>query len=169
MKKIIVTVIVLAAVLYLGATFASVESAQKGVASAAMEAKTEYVSRAELIEDLASKTTRLSKEVNQLFSSIKDARSRYEAARTDDERAKISSDIESAYVLLATLIDNTSSLLSAKEISALRSDIEATSGEMAATWRNYNAAVRVYNSKAARFPWSLFFSAKAYFQSADSL
>jgi LemA protein len=125
--------------------------------------------RNDLIPNIVSAVRAALRQEQAVFGEIARARQGYAGARTVDEKAQASGQIESALARLLVIVEQYPQLRSNENIRDLQVQLEGTENRVAQSRREYNAAVTSYNVNIRQFPRSIIaglfgFDRKALFE-----
>lgn len=112
--------------------------------------------RYDLLPTLAEAVKASLRQEQAVFGEIARARTQYGGARSVEERAAASNQLEGALSRLLVIIEQYPQLQSNERIRDLQVQIEGTENRIAQARRDYNLIVQDYNRSIRRFPRSLF-------------
>lgn len=172
MKKtiiIIVAVIVLIG-LYTGTTYNSIVKLSINADAQWKQVETDYQRRFDLVPNLVSSVKGIIKQEQAVFSAIADARTKYSAASTVDEKVKAAGQVESAIGRLLVITENYPELKSSDTVKSLMVQLEGTENRISVQRMRFNDEVKSYNVKVKTLPSSIIakifgFEERAYFNS----
>ena len=132
---------------------------------------TQLQRRYDLLPTLAEAVKAALRQEQAVFGEIARARTQYGGARSVEDRAAASGQLESALSRLLVIIEQYPQLQSNERIRDLQVQIEGTENRIAQSRRDYNLVVQDYNKTIRRFPRSLFagmfgFERKPLFEAA---
>ena len=127
--------------------------------------------RYDLIPNLVNAVRGALNQEQAVFGELARARSAYAGARTPEEKANASNQVESGLGRLLAIVENFPQLRSSENIRDLQTQLEGTENRIAQARRDYNGEVTSYNASIRRFPRSLVagmfgFDAKPLFRAA---
>jgi LemA protein len=129
--------------------------------------------RFDLIPNVVNTVKGVSKQEQDVFGAIAEARTRYSGAVTSNEKAQAANQVESALGRLLVIAENYPQLQSSQAYRDLIVTLEGTENRLSVERKNYNDMVKEYNVEVKRFPASLIarlfgFEDRAYFEVQDS-
>ncbi|MDQ5949153.1 MAG: LemA protein [Patescibacteria group bacterium] len=129
--------------------------------------------RFDLIPNVVNTVKGVSKQEQDVFGAIAEARTRYSGAVTSNEKAQAANQVESALGRLLVIAENYPQLQSSQAYRDLMVTLEGTENRLSVERKNYNDMVKEYNVEVKRFPASLIarlfgFEDRAYFEVQDS-
>ncbi|MCX5993684.1 MAG: LemA family protein [Chloroflexi bacterium] len=106
----------------------------------------------------------------KIFLAIAEARTRYGAARTVNEKAVAAGEVETALGNLLVIIENYPDLKSSQNVTQLMDELAGTENRISVERKRFNDLTRDYNTQVKTFPTNMLagmfgFSEKQYFQS----
>lgn len=129
--------------------------------------------RFDLIPNVVNTVKGVSKQEQDVFGAIAEARTRYSGAVTSNEKTQAANQVESALGRLLVIAENYPQLQSSQAYRDLMVTLEGTENRLSVERKNYNDMVKEYNVEVKRFPASLIarlfgFEDRAYFEVQDS-
>jgi LemA protein len=129
--------------------------------------------RFDLIPNLVSTVKGLTKQEQEVFGTIAEARSHYAGATTTDAKAQAAGQFESALGRLLVITENYPALRSSEAFQTLMAQLEGTENRIAVSRKDYNDAVQDYNTTVVRFPANIVakifgYQAKTYFTAPEA-
>ena len=129
--------------------------------------------RFDLIPNVVNTVKGVSKQEQDVFGAIAEARTRYSGAVTSNEKAQAANQVESALGRLLVIAENYPQLQSSQAYRDLMVTLEGTENRLSVERKNYNDMVKEYNVEVKRFPASLIarlfgFEDRSYFEVHDS-
>lgn len=129
--------------------------------------------RFDLIPNVVNTVKGVSKQEQDVFGAIAEARTRYSGAVTSNEKAQAANQVESALGRLLVIAENYPQLQSSQAYRDLMVTLEGTENRLSVERKNYNDMVKEYNVEVKRFPASLIarlfgFEDRSYFEVQDS-
>ncbi len=128
--------------------------------------------RSDLIPNLVATTKAYATQEKEIFTQVAEARSKLAGANTLGEKAQADADLGSALSRLLVVVERYPELKSDANFRQLSDQLEGTENRLATTRRDYNDAVRSYNTRIKRFPGNIIagmagFESREYFQAAE--
>lgn len=170
---VVVGVLVLAGLLVYSAwagTYNRLVQASQQVNAAQAEVETQLQRRYDLIPNLVESTRAVLTQERTVFEALARARTHYAGtAPGSPERVQAANEVERALGRLLVIVENYPVLRSSETVQALMRELAATENEVAYARRNYNDAVRTYNTLIQSFPTNVLaagmgFRPRPYFQ-----
>jgi LemA protein len=128
---------------------------QEAIQNGAASIDTQLQRRYELIPNLVSTVKGVTKQENEVFGKIADARSRYTSGTTSNEKLSAGVEIESALARLLVITENYPELKSSEAFQTLMAQLEGTENRIQVSRKDYNELVRVYNTQLKQFPTNM--------------
>jgi LemA protein len=134
------------------------------------QVETQYQRRYDLIPNLVNSVKGMMTQEQKVFLAIADARTKYGAAQTVNEKAVAASEVETALGRLLAIIENYPDLKSSQNVTQLMDELAGTENRISVERRRFNDLTRDYNTQIKTFPTNMLagmfgFSEKQYFQS----
>lgn len=111
--------------------------------------------RNDLIPNLVNTVRGALNQEQTVFGELARARQAYAGARSVEEQATASSQIDAGLARLLVIIENYPQLRSNENIRDLQTQLEGTENRIAQSRRDFNGAVTSYNVAIRRFPRSI--------------
>jgi len=111
--------------------------------------------RSDLIPNLVSAVKGALNQEQTVFGELARARQAYAGARSVEEKAAASSQIDAGIGRLLVIVENYPQLRSSENIRDLQTQLEGTENRIAQARRDFNGAVTSYNVAIRRFPRSI--------------
>lgn len=136
------------------------------------QVETQYQRRFDLIPNLVNSVKGYMTQERYVFDQIAEARTRYAGAKTTNEKAAASSEVESSLGRLLMLVENYPQLRSSETVTQLMDELAGTENRISVERRRYNDLVRSYNTAIKTFPNNIMagmfgFTEKEYFKSVS--
>lgn len=125
---------------------------QEAIANGAASIDTQLQRRYELIPNLVSTVKGVTKQENEVFGKIADARARYAGATTTDTKLAAGAEVESALARLLVITENYPELKSSEAFQTLMAQLEGTENRIQVARKDYNELVLSFNTSLKRFP-----------------
>ena len=113
---------------------------------------TQLQRRADLIPNLVNTVKGYTNHETEVIKNITDARAKLMGANTAQEKANANDELTSALNALNVVIENYPDLKSSANYINLSDELAGTENRIATARRDYNEAVRVYNTAIIKFP-----------------
>lgn len=167
---IILAVLVVGGVLW--GTYNSLVGKSQAVDAQWAQVETQYQRRFDLIPNLVNSVKGAMAQEQQVFTAIANARTRYGAAASTDERAAAATEVETALGRLLVVMENYPQLRSIEAVRGLMDELAGTENRISVERRRYNDSVRDYNTAIKTFPTNLLagvfgFTERQYFASVS--
>ncbi len=142
----------------------------QGVDAQWSQVETQYQRRYDLIPNLVNSVKGMMTQEQKIFLAIAEARTRYGAARTVNEKAVAAGEVETALGNLLVIIENYPDLKSSQNVTQLMDELAGTENRISVERKRFNDLTRDYNTQVKTFPTNMLagmfgFSEKQYFQS----
>ena len=165
---IIVAVIIVIA-LALGGSYNSIVTLEENVNSEFSNVSVMLERRADLIPNLVSTVKGYASHEQAAIDSVTKARENLLQAKTIEEKGEANNELTSALNALMVIVENYPDLKANQNFIQLSDELAGTENRIATARRDYNNAVKAYNSKVKKFPTNLIagmfgFSEKDYFE-----
>jgi len=134
------------------------------------QVETQYQRRYDLIPNLVNSVKGMMQQEQTVFLAIADARTKYGAAQTVNEKAVAAGEVETALGRLLAVMENYPDLKSSQNVTQLMDELAGTENRISVERRRFNDLTREYNTQIKTFPTNMLagmfgFSEKQYFQS----
>jgi LemA protein len=134
------------------------------------QVETQYQRRYDLIPNLVNSVKGNMKQEQTVFLAIADARTKYGAAQTVNDKAVAAGEVETALGRLLAVMENYPDLKSSQNVTQLMDELAGTENRISVERRRFNDLTREYNVQIKTFPTNMLagmfgFSEKQYFQS----
>lgn len=165
---VIVAVIIVTA-LALGGSYNSIITLEENVNSEFSNVSVMLERRADLIPNLVSTVKGYASHEQAAIDSVTKARENLLQAKTIEEKGEANNELTSALNALMVIVENYPDLKANQNFIQLSDELAGTENRIATARRDYNNAVKAYNSKVKKFPTNLIagmfgFSEKDYFE-----
>ena len=142
----------------------------QGIDSQWSQVETQYQRRYDLIPNLVNSVKGMMTQEQKIFLAIAEARTRYGAARTVNEKAVAAGEVETALGNLLVIIENYPDLKSSQNVTQLMDELAGTENRISVERKRFNDLTRDYNTQVKTFPTNMLagmfgFSEKQYFES----
>ena len=175
MKKVFLAVIAVIVVLAGGLmlSYNGLAGSKEAVETAEADVDTMLQRRADLIPNLVSTVKSYAKHETEVFDKVLEARSQLMDAYTMEEKAEADQQVESALNGLKVVVENYPELKSDTTYVSLMDELSGSENRISVARKDYNDAVKTYNTKLVKFPGNILGSAlgfekAAYFEASAS-
>ena len=151
----VIAVIAIILVGYFIGTHNSIVSLELGVDEKASEIKTQLQRRADLMPNYVSTVKGYMQHEQNIMDSITDARKSISGANTVEELSAASDKLDAAIKNFNIVIENYPDLKSSQNFISLQDELAGTENRIATARRDYNEAVKTYNTKVSTIPSSI--------------
>ena len=177
MKKSTIAIIVVVVILI--AIIAGLVSSYNGVVSLSEEVDNKFATidtmlqrRADLIPNLVNTVKGYTNQEQSVIDSVTDARAKLAGATSVEDKANADQDLTRALNNLLVVVENYPDLKSSQNFINLSDELAGTENRIATARKDYNDAVRTYNTKIKRFPTNIIsgmfgFDEREYFQATE--
>lgn len=176
MKKGMIIAIVVGLIVILGIALISANNnlvtMEAEVDAAMANIDTNLQRRADLIPNLVNTVKGYAAHEKEALDSVTEARANLAGASTVEEKAAADSALTSALNNLLVIVENYPDLKASENFTQLADELAGTENRIATARRDYNDAVKSYNTAIRKFPNSLIaslfgFTQKQYFQASE--
>ncbi len=175
MKKTlaIIAVVILVLAGGLAVSYNGLAGDREAVDTAQADVETMLQRRADLLPNLVSTVKSYAKHETEVFDKVLEARSQLMSAGTMEEKAEAEQQVESALESLNIVVENYPELKSDTTYVSLMDELSGSENRISVARKDYNAAVKSYNTKLAKFPGNIMGSAfgfekTSYFEASAS-
>jgi LemA protein len=142
----------------------------QGVDAQWSQVETQYQRRYDLIPNLVNSVKGMMTQEQKIFLAIAEARTRYGAAQTVNEKAVAAGEVETALGRLLAIMENYPDLKSSQNVTQLMDELAGTENRISVERKRFNDLTRDYNTQVKTFPTNMLagmfgFSEKLYFES----
>lgn len=167
----IVAVIVILAISYF-ATYNSIITMEEEVENQYSNISVQIQRRADLIPNLINTVKGYMEHEEDIIKSISDARAKLTSASSVKEMSDADNELTSALNSLNVVVENYPDLKANENFKSLQDELAGTENRISVARRDYNEAVKKYNTKIKKFPASIVASMmgkeqKDYFEATD--
>jgi LemA protein len=168
----VIVLLVLGVVGWFMGTYNSLVSKDQAVEAQWGQVETQYQRRFDLIPNLVNSVKGLMAQEQAIFNAIAEARTKYGAAATVNEKAEAASQVESALGRLLVVMENYPEIRSTEAVINLMDELAGTENRISVERRRYNELVQQYNTSIKTVPTNFIagmfgFGPKAYFESVS--
>lgn len=133
-------------------TYNSIITAEEKISSSYADIDTQLQRRADLIPNLINTVKGYMKHEQEIIDSITESRERLLSADNMQDRAQASDELSAALSQFNVVVENYPDLKSNTNFIQLQDELAGTENRIATARRDYNQAVKDYNTKIKRFP-----------------
>ena len=128
--------------------------------------------RADLIPNLVNTVKGYNEHEKEIIQSVTDAREKLAGAKSVSEKAEANDELTTALNNFMVIVENYPDIKASQNFIQLSDELAGTENRIATARRDYNEAVKTYNSKIKRFPTNIIagmfgFKSKDYFQASE--
>ncbi len=174
MKKFLLPIILLIILIggSLVVTYNKLITASENVDNQWAQVEAQYQRRFDLIPNLVSSVQGIMSQEQEIFGQLADARTRYSAAASTNDKVAAASDLESSLGRLLVIMENYPQLNSVENVQTLMVQLEGTENRISVERMRYNDMIKTFNVSIKRIPvaWiaaALGFSEKLYFEAQE--
>ena len=142
----------------------------QGIDAQWSQVETQYQRRYDLIPNLVNSVKGMMTQEQKIFLAIAEARTKYGAAQTVNEKAVAAGEVETALGRLLAIMENYPDLKSSHNVTQLMDELAGTENRISVERKRFNDLTRDYNTQVKTFPTNMLagmfgFSEKQYFES----
>ncbi len=168
---IVIVVIVIVAIM-LGSAYNGLVTKQENVENAFSNLDVMLQRRADLIPNLVSTVKGYTEHETEVIERITDARAKLVSANGIDEKSAANQELTNSLNALMVVVENYPDLKSSQNFIQLSDELAGTENRIAVARKDYNDAVKAFNTSVKRFPNNLSssmfgFEQAAYFQASE--
>lgn len=128
--------------------------------------------RADLVPNLVATTKGYAAQEKEIFTQVAEARSKLAGAGTVGEKAQADAELTSALSRLLVVVERYPELKSDANFRQLADELAGTENRLAVARKDYNEAVRSFNTRVKRFPTNMMagmagFETREYFEAGE--
>jgi len=169
---IIVLVVVVVLVSWVVGKYNFFVSQNESITNQWAQVENQFQRRFDLIPNVINTVKGITKQEQEVFGALAEARTRYAGSTTVDEKATAAGQVESSLARLLVVVENYPELKSSASFRDLTVELEGTENRIAVERMKYNDLVRVLNTNVKTFPNSVLASIfgvveRAYFEIAE--
>ena len=173
------TIVIIVVVVILVAIIAGLVSNYNGVVSLSEDVDNKFATidtmlqrRADLIPNLVNTVKGYTNQEQAVIDSVTDARAKLAGANSVEEKANADQELSTALSNLLVVVENYPDLKSSQNFINLSDELAGTENRIATARKDYNDAVREYNTKIKRFPTNIVsgmfgYGEREYFQASE--
>ena len=170
MKKpyIIALIIVVLVVIYVWSGYNRFVTANEAVDAQWQQIDVQYQRRLDLVPNLIETVKGITKQEQDVFLKLAEARANYVNAKSVDDKVRATSGVESALINVLALAENYPQLRSAEAFTTLMAQLEGTENRVSVERGRFNEMAKGLNTMIKTFPSNILarmfgFSERAYF------
>lgn len=149
---IIILVAIAFVLLYLFSVYNSLVKAEENVKSKWSQVENQLQRRADLIPNLVNTVKGYAKHEKDIFEKLAEARSKLINSSTVEDKVKANEELSNALSRLLAIVENYPDLKADQTFITLMDELSGTENRIAVARKDYNDAVRSYNTKIKVFP-----------------
>ena len=177
MKKSTIVVLIIIAIIVL--IVIGLVSSYNGVVGLSEEVDNKFATidtmlqrRADLIPNLVNTVKGYTNQEQSIIDSVTEARAKLAGASSVEDKANADQELTTALNNLLVVVENYPDLKSSQNFINLSDELAGTENRIATARKDYNDAVRSYNTKIKKFPTNIIsgmfgFEDKEYFQATE--
>jgi len=152
---IIVLVVVLLLVFWVIGKYNSFVVLNESITNQWAQVENQLQRRFDLIPNVISTVKGITKQEQEVFGMLAEARTRYAGSTTVDEKAKTAGEVESSLARLLVIAENYPELKSSQSFRDLTVELEGTENRISVERMKYNDLVKNLNASVKMFPNSI--------------
>ena len=172
---IVIVIIAIIAIVGLATvgTYNGLVSSRESVTSGASNIDTALQRRADLIPNLVNTVKGFTNHEDEIIDKITSARQNLLNANTMEEKSAANNELTKDLNALMVIVENYPDIKSSQNFIALQDELSGTENRIATARRDYNDAVKSYNTKLQSFPTNIIggmfnFEKAEYFEADES-
>ena len=130
-------------------------SKSQGVDAQWSQVETQYQRRYDLIPNLVNSVKGMMTQEQTVFLAIAEARTKYGAAQTVNEKAVAAGQVETALGRLLAIMENYPDLKSSQNVTQLMDELAGTENRISVERKRFNDLTRDYNTQVKTFPTNM--------------
>lgn len=175
-KSYIVLICIVLVVLAIGGLFGGsynkMVEMSESVESSSADLDTMLQRRADLVPNLVNTVKGFTNHETEIIDSITEARAKLVGAKSLEEKSEANGELTTALNALNVVVENYPELKSSENYIQLSDELAGTENRIAVARKDYNEAVKSYNSSIKRFPNNILagmfgFEEKEYFEASE--
>ena len=136
-------------------TYNSLVATNQDVNAKWSQVENQYQRRADLIPNLVNTTKGYATHESSTLEKVTQARSQWAGAKTQGDKMKAASEMDSALSRLMLVVEAYPDLKASSNFATLQAQLEGTENRISTERMRYNEAVRDYNTKIKGIPTSI--------------
>ena len=153
---VVILVVVLIFVISMIVTYNGLVSENESVSNAFSTIDTQLQRRADLIPNLVNTVKGYTEHEQAAIDSVTDARAKLSGAQSVSEKSEANTELTSALSRLLVVVENYPNLKADQQFIALQDELAGTENRITVARKDYNDAVRTYNTHIKTFPTNIF-------------
>ena len=167
-----IIVFVLIIVISMISTYNGMVSKQEEVENAFSNLDVMLQRRSDLIPNLVNTVKGYTNHENEIIAKVTDARTKLVNANNVEEKAKANNELSSSLNALMVIVENYPDLKSSENFKQLSDELAGTENRIAVARKDYNDAVKRFNTSIKKFPNNMLaglfgFEKVAYFEADE--
>lgn len=169
---IIAAIVIILAIFCIGSYNGIIEK-EEAVATAESNIDTALQRRVDLIPNLVNTVKGYAQHEESIIDNVTTARENLLKANTTDEKMKANGELDQALNALMVIVENYPDLKANTNFINLQDELAGTENRIATVRRDYNEALKTYNTSIKKFPGSIVagmfgFEQKTYFEASEN-
>ena len=169
---LIIAVIVIIAIMMVSG-YNGMVSKQENVESALSDLDVMLQRRADLIPNLVSTVKGYASHETEIINKVTEARTKLTNASSVEEKSSANNELTSSLNALMVVVENYPDLKSSQNFMQLSDELAGTENRIAVARKDYNNAVKIFNTSIKKFPNNLLagifgFEKAVYFEADES-
>jgi len=152
---IIVLIVVLLLVFWVVGKYNSFVVSNESITNQWAQVENQLQRRFDLIPNVINTVKGITKQEQEVFGMLAEARTRYAGSTTVDEKAKTAGEVESSLARLLVIAENYPELKSSESFRDLTIELEGTENRISVERMKYNDLVKSLNASIKMFPNSI--------------
>ncbi|MFA5937060.1 MAG: LemA family protein [Candidatus Paceibacterota bacterium] len=152
---IIVLIVVLLLVFWVVGKYNSFVVSNESITNQWAQVENQLQRRFDLIPNVINTVKGITKQEQEVFGMLADARTRYAGSTSVDEKAKTAGEVESSLARLLVIAENYPELKSSESFRDLTIELEGTENRISVERMKYNDLVKSLNASIKMFPNSI--------------
>ncbi|MGQ9856643.1 MAG: LemA family protein [Fervidobacterium sp.] len=166
---IIIGIIAIGIVFWLIGAYNKMVALDQNVKETYSQIQNQLQRRLDLIPNLVETVKGYAAHEKEIFEALANARAKLAGARTPDEQATADAELSSVLSRLLVIVENYPNLKADANFRQLMDELAGTENRIAVARKDYNEAVKEYNTLIKRFPYVLIasrfgFTEKQFFE-----
>lgn len=174
MKKTTIVVLIIAVLLagYVWSSYNKFVTLNESIDAQWKQVEVQYQRRFDLIPNLVSSVKGVTKQEQEVFGAVSEARTRYMNAQGTDDKVRAANQVEGQLAKVLAIFEAYPQLRSVETFQSLMAELAGTENRVSVERNRFNESVRTYNVAAKRFPSNLMarifgFGERPYFEATQ--